>query len=190
MKISKILTNGAVFAILSGFLYGAPFEVDIEHSSVGFKIKHLMISNVKGHFSRFNGTYDLDNGILKSLNGTIEAASIDTGIEKRDNHLRSADFLEVEKYPQITFKMTSFKDGDEVSGDLTIHGVTKSVTLEAEISDAIKDPMGNTRSGISLEGKIKRSDFGLTWNKALEAGGVVVGDEVRLSIELEGIEKK
>lgn len=189
MKISKLLTSAAVAAMLSGFLYGAPFEVDIEHSNVGFKIKHLMISNVKGHFSKFSGTYDLDNGVLKSLNGTIETASIDTGIEKRDNHLRSADFFEVEKYPQITFKMTSFKE-EEVTGDLTIHGVTKSVTLEAEVSGAVKDPWGNMRSGISLEGEIKRSDFGLKWNEVLEAGGVVVGDEVKLSIELEGIEKK
>lgn len=189
MKIFKILTSVAAAAILSGFLYGAPFEVDIEHSSVGFKIKHLMISNVKGHFSKFSGTYDLDNGVLKSLNGTIETASIDTGIEKRDNHLRSADFFEVEKYPQITFKMTSFKD-EEVTGDLTIHGVIKSVTLEAEVSGAVKDPWGNMRSAVSLEGEIKRSDFGLKWNEALEAGGVVVGDEVKISIELEGIEKK
>ncbi len=189
MKNSNMLALTVTTALLSGFLYGAPFEVDVAHSSVGFKIKHLMISNVKGNFSTFSGNYDLENGMLKSLDGTIETNSINTGIDKRDNHLRSADFFDVAKYPQMTFKMTSF-DGDKVTGDLTIHGVTKSVTLEAEISGTVKDPWGSMRSSISLEGTIKRSDFGLTWNQALEAGGVVVGDEVKMSIELEGIEKK
>lgn len=189
MKTNKLLLSTVAATLLSGFLYAAPFDVDVSHSSVGFKIKHLMISNVKGNFSTFTGTYDLDNGVLKSLEGTVDTATIDTGIEKRDNHLRSADFFDAAKYPQMTFKMTS-SEADKVTGDLTIHGVTKSVTLDAEISGTVKDPWGNMRSSISLEGEIKRSDFGLTWNQALEAGGVVVGDEVKLSIELEGIEKK
>ena len=189
MKLTKLITTLFATILMSGMLHASQYEVDISHSSVGFKIKHLMISNVKGNFTKFTGTYELDKGLLKSLEGTIEASSIDTGIEKRDNHLRSADFFEVAKYPAITFKMLSYKEG-MLTGELTIHGVTQTVTLETEVSGTIKDPWGNVRSSISLNGEIKRSDYDLKWNQALEAGGVVVGDEVKLSIELEGIAKK
>ena len=188
MKPSRLIASAAAFLMAGGLLFGAPYTVDVSHSSVGFKIKHLMISNVTGNFSRFSGSYDLESGVLKSLEGHIEAASVDTGVEKRDDHLRSPDFFDAARYPDITFTMTGVS-GDTLTGDLTLHGVTRSVTLEAEVSGVVKDPWGNTRSSISLSGKIKRSDFGLTWNKALETGGVVVGDEVKLSVELEGIAK-
>jgi polyisoprenoid-binding protein YceI len=189
MKTERFFKRVATAVLLTGMLNAAPYDVDIAHSSVGFKIKHLMISNVKGNFAEFSGSYDLEGGKLKALDGSIKASSIDTGIDKRDTHLKSADFFDVAKFPDITFKMTSFS-GEKLTGDLTIHGVTKSVTLESEVSGTIKDPWGKTRSSISLNGTINRSDYGLTWNKALEAGGVVVGDEVKLSIELEGIAKE
>lgn len=189
MKLSKLLTATMASILVFSYLHAAPYNVDIAHSSVGFKVKHLMISNVKGDFSDFNGTYDLEDGVLKSLKGVVKTTSVDTGIEKRDNHLRSADFFDVEKYPEMTFTMISATN-DTITGELTLHGVTQKVTFDAEISGTIKDPWGNIRSSISMEGEIKRSDFGLKYNKVLEAGGVTVGDEVKISIELEGIEQK
>lgn len=163
--------------------------IDKSHSEVGFSIKHMMISNVKGKFHEFDADieYDTKNKKFESLSATVEATSIDTGIEKRDNHLRSADFFEVSKFPNITFEMTSYSaSGDEgvMTGDLTIHGVTKSVKLDVTVNGTIKDNSGNTRIGFTLEGKINRKDFGLTWNKIVEAGGFAVGDKVKITIEL------
>ena len=188
MTPAKLISAAAAVALASGLLFGAPYGVDIAHSNVGFKVRHLMISNMTGEFARFSGSYDLEKGALRSLEGNIDAASVDTGIDKRDDHLRSADFFDVANYPTISFTM-SRSEGDRVVGDLTLHGVTRSITLDAEVSGTIKDPWGNTRSSVSLSGSIKRSDFGLTWNKALETGGVVVGDTIRLAVELEGIAK-
>lgn len=188
MKPAKLLSAAAALLLTSGLLMGATYDVDPSHSSVGFKVKHLMISNVKGHFNTFSGSYDMENGKLTALTGTVEAASIDTGIEKRDNHLRSADFFDAAKYPQITFKMTKF-EGDTVTGELTMHGVTLPVTLQSEVSGPIKDPWGMTRSSVSLSGKVNRMDYGLKYNQVLEAGGVAVGNEITLSVELEGIAK-
>ena len=188
MRTSRLLSAAAALLLASGTLFAVPFDVDPAHSSVEFKVRHLMISNVKGEFDAFSGTYDLEKGTLKSLSGKIDAASVDTGIDKRDAHLKSPDFFDVAKYPAITFVMTKF-DGKSVTGDLTIHGVTRSVTLDAEVSGTVKDPWGGTRSSVSLSGSIKRSDFGLKYNQVLEAGGVAVGDEVKLSVELEGIAK-
>lgn len=188
MKPTRLLSAAAALMLTAGALFAAPFEVDPTHSSVSFKVRHLMISNVTGKFDTFSGSYDLEGGKLLALTGTIDTASVDTGIEKRDAHLKSADFFDAAKYPKITFKMTKF-DGDKVTGDLTMHGVTRSVTLDADVSGTIKDPWGLTRSSVSLEGKLKRSDFGLTYNQALEAGGVAVGDEIKIAVELEGIAK-
>lgn len=184
----KPLLLGTVSALIIGSssLFGATYNVDPGHTNVGFKIKHMMISNVVGHFATFTGSYDLDGAKLSNLKATIEVDSIDTGVAKRDAHLKSADFFDVAKYPEMTFVMTDFKDG-QVIGDLTIHGVTRSVALDADVSGTIKDPWGNTRSALELTGKIKRSDFGLKWNQVIEAGGVAVGDDVKLSIQVEGI---
>jgi len=188
-SLSKIFL---ILAFFIGFstLNAAKLEIDKSHSHVGFSIKHLMISNVKGEFNDYSAQIEFDTNtkVFQKLETTIQATSIDTGIEKRDNHLRSADFFDVAKFPNITFKMNSYKaDGDEgiLTGDLTIHGITKTVELEVEFNGMVKDPWGNTRAGFSIEGKINRKDFGLTWNKALEAGGVLVGDKVKLQIELE-----
>jgi len=189
MTVTTRLAGAAAALLLaSASLFGAVYDVDPTHSSVGFKIRHMMISNVSGHFGEFSGSYDLENGTLASLTGSVSADSVDTGIAKRDAHLKSPDFFDAAKFPKITFTMTKF-DGDKVTGELTMHGVTRTVTLDATVSGTIKDPWGMTRSSVALEGKIKRSDFGLTYNQVLEAGGVALGDEVKITVELEGIAK-
>ena len=180
--------------VLSGLLMSvsvasaAVYKVDPSHSNVGFKVKHMMISTVSGKFNNFSGMYDLDKGQFKSLSGMIKADSIDTGIVKRDDHLRSADFFDVAKYSDITFSMTSATK-NKMTGNLTIQGITKKVVLDIDMGGVVEDPWGNQRSGFVLSGKINRKDFGLMWNKAIEAGGVVVGDEVKMIVEVEGIEE-
>jgi polyisoprenoid-binding protein YceI len=171
------------------------WSFDLVHSSINFWVRHLMVSKVHGRFGQWTGSLQLDESNLaaSSLDIQIDAASIDTREPQRDTHLRSADFLEAEKYPHLTFKSTAVKvagkDSFEVQGNLTIRGVTKPVTLEVESSGRVKDPWGGERAGFSAHGSIERKDFGLTWNKALEAGGVVVGDKVEISIEIEAVRK-
>ena len=168
-------------------LVATPHTVDVSHSSVGFKVKHMMVSTVSGNFGGFSGVYDLDKGVLKSLSGTVKVTTINTGITKRDDHLRSADFFDVAKYPDMSFVLISHK-GSKVTGNLTMHGVTKSIVLAMDMGGAIEDNNGNKRSGFVLEGKINRKDFGLAWSKLMEAGGTIVGDEIRITVEIEGIE--
>jgi polyisoprenoid-binding protein YceI len=151
-----------------------------------------MVSKVHGRFHKWGGTLELDDADLTNsrLDITIDASSVDTREDKRDAHLRSADFLDVESHPNITFKSTRItKDGDtyNVTGDITIHGITKPVTLEVEGGEQVKDPWGGTRTGFSAKARLNRKDFGLTWNLALEAGGFVVGDKLEISIEIEAI---
>lgn len=174
----------------------ATWQIDPEHSSVQFKVRHLMVSNVKGGFEKFAGMVALDEGdITRSrVDVTIDAGSIDTRVAKRDTHLRSPDFLDVERFPVLTFasRKVARAGGDrlKVTGDLTIHGVTKEVTLDVDgPSASVKDPWGNTRRGATATTTINRKDFGLVWNKALETGGVVVGDEVAITLEVEMIRK-
>src|SRR5579863_262492 len=169
----------------------ATYKIDPAHSKAHFTVRHMMITNVRGAFSGVQGTvvYDPENLSASSVDVTIDANTINTQEPDRDKHLKSADFLEVEKYPTITFKSKSVtKDGSgelQVKGDLTIHGVTKEVVLKVEGPTAeAKDPWGNIRIGASGTTKIKRSDFGLTYNAALEAGGVLVGDEVKIELEV------
>lgn len=182
--------------ILSMFLgfslaNATPFMLDKSHSEVGFSVKHLMISNVKGDFTEYDGEidFDLDSKTFNKLNAVIKTSSIDTGIVDRDKHLRSEDFFFAEKFPNIIFNMKSYKDG-KIIGDLTMRGVTKEVTLEVEELATVKDFKGNNRVGFSLSGKVNRIDYGLKWNKALEFGGVAVSEEVKLQIEIEAVEKK
>ena len=169
----------------------ATYNLDPTHATAAFSIKHLMISKVRGSFQKLSGqlTYDAKNPAGSSIEVAIEAASINTSEPQRDAHLKSADFFDVEKFPVITFKSKQFQksdDGFKVVGDLTIHGVTKQVTLEMEEpTDELKDPWGNIKMGVSGTTKIKRKDFGLTWNAALETGGVVVGDEVSITLDVE-----
>jgi len=172
------------------------WNIDGSHSTAEFSVRHLMITNVKGRFGTLSGTvdYDPEKPEASQIDVTIDATSIDTRDEKRDAHLRSPDFFDVEKFPSLTFKSTSVKktdDGFAATGDLTIHGVTKPVTLEVEgPSDQSKDPWGNTRIGASATAKINRKDFGLNWNAALEAGGVLVGEQVKISIEVSLVQAK
>ncbi len=186
MKSRFIATVVSSLLLGSLSLFAAPYSVDPAHSSIGFKVKHMMISTVSGNFSSFSGAYDLDKGKLKSLSGTVKTSTVNTGILKRDDHLRSADFFDVAVYPEMTFAMTSHK-GKKVTGNLSIHGITKVVTMDIDMGGEITDPWGNKRSGFVLTGVLNRKDFGLNWNKAIEAGGVVVGDEVKMMIEIEGI---
>lgn len=168
------------------------WKIDPAHSNAEFKVRHLMISNVKGSIKGISGelTEHATDASLSSIEANLDVSTLHTGEEQRDAHLKSADFLDVEKYPKITFKSTKVeRKGSEeyaVTGDLTIHGVTKPVTLAVEgPTPPQKDPWGNTRIGLEATTKINRKDFGLTWNAALETGGVMVGEEVHITIELE-----
>jgi polyisoprenoid-binding protein YceI len=167
------------------------WNIDSPHSSAQFKVRHMMISNVKGEFSAITGKLDLDADITKSrIEASIDAATVDTRDSQRDAHLRSPDFLDVEKFPTLTFRSTHIskkRDGElVVAGDLTIHGITRNVSFEVEGPSApTKDPWGNTRIGLSATTHIIRKDFGLTWNTALEAGGILVGEDVAITLDVE-----
>lgn len=166
------------------------WKIDPAHSSAHFVVRHMMITNVRGAFSGVQGTvvYDPADLNASSVDVTIDKNSLSTGDPNRDTHVKSADFLDVEKYPTITFKSKKItKDGDDlkVIGDLTIHGVTKEVVLNVEgPTGEQKDPYGNIRVGASATTKIKRSDFGLTWNAALETGGIMLGDDLKLELDV------
>jgi polyisoprenoid-binding protein YceI len=173
------------------------WTIDPDHSNVGFKVRHLMVSNVKGNFEKHTGTVDInDKDISKSkMEVSIDTNSINTNVEKRDVHLRSADFFDVAKYPTMTFVSKKVdkagKDKLKVTGDLTLHGVTKTVVLDVEgPSKESKDPWGNIRKGATATTKINRKDFGLVWNKALETGGVAVGEEITITLEIEMIKSQ
>jgi polyisoprenoid-binding protein YceI len=166
------------------------WKIDPAHSSAQFVVRHMMITNVRGGFSGVQGTvvYDPADLSSSSIDVNIDKKSLSTGDATRDTHVKSADFLDVEKYPTITFKSKKItKDGDglKVTGDLTIHGVTKEVALNVEgPTEEQKDPYGNIRVGASATTKIKRSDFGLTWNTVLETGGIMLGDDLKLELDV------
>ena len=161
------------------------WNLDTTHSEITFKVRHMMISNVKGAFNTFTAEVEAEDDTFKNakVSATIQTDSIDTNNADRDTHLKSADFFNVEQNPTITFESASL--ADDVTGHLTINGVTKPVQLEVEFGGINKDPWGNTKAGFTFEGKIKRSDFGLNWNAALETGGVLVSDEVKIAGELQ-----
>jgi polyisoprenoid-binding protein YceI len=164
------------------------WTIDPTHTEVSFAARHLMISTVKGRFADVKGTVEIPATGEPKVDVTIGTASIDTRTEQRDAHLRSPDFFDVEKYPEIRFvstKAVRTDDGWKVTGDLSMHGVTKPVTLNVAEEGSVRDPWGNDRMGFSARGKLDRREFGLTWNAALEAGGVVVGDEIKLHIDAE-----
>ena len=169
----------------------ATYQIDPAHSGAQFSVRHMMVTNVRGGFKKVQGTvvYDPENPANSSVTAEIDTASISTNEDQRDAHLRSADFLDVEKYPTITFRSTRVESAGEgevkLEGDLTIHGVTRPVVLDVEgLAPEGKDPWGNIRSGATARTKIKRSDFGLTWNAALETGGFLVGDDVKIELDL------
>ena len=191
MRVRTILS--AVLCLAApGLLHAAPWEFDPDHTGVHFKVRHLVISSVRGEFEKVSGkiVYDEANVTKSTADITIDAASINTRVAKRDEDLRSPNFLDVAKYPRITFKSKRVeKTGDgtlKMTGDLTIHGVTKEVVLNVEgPTPAIKDPWGNFRVGGQATTKISRKDFGMVWNATLETGGLAVGDEVEITIDVE-----
>jgi len=167
------------------------WNLDTTHTQVGFSVKHMAISTVRGRFTKFSGAGETDaSGTLVKATFAIETASIDTNQEQRDAHLRSADFFDAEQYPTLSFTATKIEQNGTditITGDFTMRGVTKPVTLKGETAPTVKDPWGMTRTALSLEGKLNRKDWGLTWNQALEFGGVMVSEEVKLHLELEAV---
>lgn len=166
------------------------WAIDPSHSEIQFKVKHMVITTVTGSFTEFNGGAEAaDDFENASINFEANVNSISTNSEQRDAHLKGADFFEADKFPTLSFKSTQFSNkGDdkfELVGDLTIKGVTKSVKLDVEYGGTAKDPWGNTKAGFELKGKINRKDFGLTWNAALETGGVMVSEDVKLEANLQ-----
>ncbi len=171
----------------------AQWNLDPAHSSADFTVRHMMVTNVRGSFGNLSGTinFDPDNLGASSVDATIDVATVNTGVADRDNHLRSADFFEVEKYPNITFKSTDVEvtgdDSAKVTGDLTIRDVTNSVVLDVEFLGQGGSPFGDTRAGFEATTKINREAFGLTWNQALESGGVLVGKDIKVSLNIQGV---
>ncbi|TLS72614.1 YceI family protein [Aliarcobacter thereius] len=187
--MSRLLKLMVVSAVAASVLTAAEYKVDTVHSNVGFSVKHMMVTNVNGKFTSYNSNFEIDEKTktFKNLKAKIDTLSIDTGIKDRDDHLKSDDFFSASTYPEMSFEMTSYKaDGDDgkMEGKLTLRGVTKNITLEVDDIN-----IHGNKIGFALEGKIKRSDFGLKWNKAIELGGVAVGDEVKIKIDIEADRK-
>jgi polyisoprenoid-binding protein YceI len=173
----------------------ARWNIDPEHSTIEFRVTHMVVSKTTGRFMDYAGYVDLDaeDGTVTAIEATIKAESVNTNHVKRDTHLRNAEFLDVKLYPTITYKMKNYKktsEGFTAMGDLTLHGVTKEVLLTGRYNGSTKDPWGNTRTGFSAEGKLNRKDFGMIWNKTLDNGGLVVGDEVQIRLDIECIKAK
>ena len=195
--IARSVLVGSLMAAWSTVSLAATWTIDENHSQALFTVKHLMVSNVTGKFAGLKGAVDIDDAdISKSkVDVTIDANTVNTDNGKRDEHLKSPDFFDTKKFPTMKFVSTKVEKAGEgnlkVTGDLTMHGVTKSVVLDVEgPTAAIKDPWGNEKRGVSASTKLNRKDFGLNWNKALEAGGVMVGEDIKISIELELNAKK
>jgi polyisoprenoid-binding protein YceI len=165
------------------------WNIDAGHSSIDFKVRHMAISTTKGNFKTFTATATTEGGVLKGLEATIEAASVDTNDEKRDGHLKSADFFDTENHPKITVKSTNVKhiSGNtyEITADVTMRGVTKPATFKAEVGAPVKDPWGMQRAAANITGKLNRKDWGLNWNMVLEMGGLMVSEEVTFDFDVE-----
>jgi polyisoprenoid-binding protein YceI len=193
--MSKILTLAVVLSALSSAANAAVYEIDSSHSQVGFRIKHL-VGRVPGRFTKFSGTVAYEPGKPDTwkVDATIDPASINTDNEKRDAHLKAPDFFDTAKCPEMSFKATKVTDvkGDtaQLHGDLTMHCVTKPVVLDLELGGTTKDPWGNIRAGFSAKGKINRKDFGIVFNKALDNGGLMLGEDVDVSLDIEATAKK
>ena len=173
----------------------ARWNVDPDHSTIEFRVAHMVVSKTTGHFMDYQGFIDMDAeaGTVKTIEATIKTASVNTKHEKRDAHLRNADFFDVDKYPTMTYRLKSYKktaDGYEAVGELTLRGVTKDITLTGNFNGVAKDPWGNLRAGFNAEGKLNRKDFGMVWSKTLDGGGLVVGDDVLLKLDIECIKAK
>jgi len=194
MKTLARSISALALLLLPGLLSGATYQIDASHSTAAFTVRHMMVTNVSGAFGKMSGTVEFDpaNPSAARIDVTIEAASVDTRNAKRDEHLRSADFFDVANHPTITFRSTKVErtgeDRYRVTGNLTIRGVTKEVTLEVETTPEIQ-AQGTARFGATATTRINRKDFGVNWNRTLDAGGVVVSDEVRINIDVALVRK-
>lgn len=200
----KLKIMQTLLALAAAVLFAAPdvraaterYNVDLDHSIVGFSVAHMVVSKTTGRFTDYSGFIEMDPEAktVKALEAVIQTASVNTNHVKRDTHLKTPDFFNVEKFPTMTWKMKSYeKKGDKYAakGDLTLLGVTKEVVLTGTFNGVVpKDPWGNTRAGFTAEGKINRQDFGIKWSKVLDNGGLVVGDEVDIKLEIEVIKQK
>ena len=196
-RVLLIVAASLAFATADARAATERYNVDPDHSIVGFSVAHMVVSKTTGRFKDYTGFIEMDPDAktVKAIEAVIQTASLDTNHVKRDTHLRRPDFFNVEKYPAMTFKMKSYeKIGDNqymAKGDLTLLGVTKEVALIGTFNGLVpKDPMGNTRAGFTAHGKINRQDFGMKWSKVLDNGGLVVGDDVDISLEIEVIKQK
>jgi polyisoprenoid-binding protein YceI len=186
----------AILTVAALPLFADTYNIDKQHSEASFQVRHF-VTQVRGKFDDFSGAVNIVPGkpAESSVEFHIKAASINTGVADRDNHLRSVDFFDVANFPEITFKSTSIKagaskDAFDVTGDLTMHGVTKRITIPVTLLGYAKDPWGNERAGFSLETTLNRQEYGIKWNKALDAGGMMLSDDVKVSINLESVKKK
>lgn len=192
LLVSSLLAT----SIFGSTAYADVYKIDPDHSTVGFKIRHLAISSVPGRFGKFDGTVEFDpkNVASSKTEALIQVGSVDTDQPKRDDHLRSPDFFDAAKFPEMKFKSREVKslspESFKVVGDLTIKNVTKPVELTVEYQGTAKDPYGNERAAFTASTKLNRKDFGLTWSKLLDSGALVVGDEVTVNLEIEGIKQK
>ena len=191
--MKRILSAVLLLILMTASLStAATFAIDPVHSSIGFKIKHMVISKVRGSFGQFEGIIEFDevDPALGSVSATITMDSIDTGDQKRDEHLRDADFFNTAEFPTMTFSSKEItKDGDDwqLKGNLTLHGVTRPVALKLEYNGSVDDPWGNHRVGFAAEGKIDRRDYGISWNNTLDKGGLALGNDVTIQLEIEAI---
>jgi polyisoprenoid-binding protein YceI len=196
MKRTFIVLLACLTLVIPAIAGAATYQLDPVHSSIQFKIRHLTVSNVTGTFTKFKGSASMDGEDPATLKVevTIEAASVDTGNEKRDAHLRTADFLDTARYPTISFVSKKIAKGDpgklKITGDLTLHGVTREITVDLEgPTPEVKDPWGGFRRGATGTTRIDRRDFGITWNTPLDSGGLLVGNEVAIYVEVEWVRK-
>lgn len=196
IRMASVAIWGLMAALPTGVgAETARWDVDLDHSIIEFRVTHMVVSKTAGRFMDYSGFFEMDPDAktVKTIEATINTASVNTNQEKRDAHLRNADFFDVEKFPTMTYKLKSYKkqgDGYMAVGDLTLRGVTKEITLVGNFNGVTKDPWGNTRAGFNAEGKLNRKDFGMIWNKTLDSGGLVVGDEVQIRLDIECIKAK
>jgi len=193
--ILTVLCQTLIWAATPAQAESARWNVDPDHSTIEFRVSHMVVSKTTGRFMDYTGFIDMDTdaGMVKAIEATIKTASVNTVHEKRDAHLRNPDFFDVEKYPTMTYKMKSYQktgEGYTAIGDITLRGMTREITLTGNFNGTTKDPWGNTRAGFNAEGKLNRKDFGMVWNKTLDSGGLVVGDEVQIRLDIECIKAK
>ena len=195
-KILVAFSAAIIFSTADAWAETERYNVDLDHSIVGFSVAHMVVSKTTGRFTDYSGFIEMDPEArtVKAIEAVIQTASVNTNHAKRDTHLRTPDFFDVEKFPTMTYKMKSYeKKGDKyvTKGDLALHGITKEIALTGTFNGVVpKDPGGNTRAGFTAEGKINRKDFGMNWSKVLDSGGLVVGDEVDIKLEIECIKQK